>query len=190
RTACLAGGLVTACTDQSGAPQGADGASSRAGGDGSGGDDAGAGAADPGTAVVTSTFMLAQTKVTVGARPLVRVGENLVLTLDVSTQATACDVEDQEALSSGLAAGAATQWGDGWGSASGATRDYCGVRLVDRENDMGASTAVDAEAQTIGLDAEVGENESSDGTQSPTGELRGTVQMAFADSGTDSLCVY
>src|SRR5699024_12017527 len=27
-------------------------------------------------------------------------------------------------------------------------------------------------------------------TQSPTGALRGTVQMAFADPGTDSLCVY
>src|SRR5699024_5889150 len=28
------------------------------------------------------------------------------------------------------------------------------------------------------------------GTQSPTGELRGTVQIAFADPGTDLLCVY
>ena len=189
-TAFLAGGLVTACTDQSGAPQGADGASSRAGGASSGGDDAGAGAADPGTAVVTSTFMLAQTKATVGARPLVRVGENLVLTLDLSTEATASDVEDQEALSPGLAAGAAGQWGDGWGSASGDTRDYFGVRLVDLENDMVASTAVDAEGQTVGLDAEEGEDGSSDGAQSQAGGLRGTVQIAFADPGTDSLCVY
>ncbi len=140
--------------------------------------------------MVTSTYMLARTEVTVGARPLVRSGENLVLTLDLSAEATGSDLEEQDALSRGLAAGASAQWDDGWGSASGDTRDYLGVRLLDLEGDMVASTAVDVDGQTVGLAADTGQEEPSDGGQSQGGQLRGTVQIAFKDPGTDSLSVY
>ena len=181
---------MSACTDRGDTSAGEhDDAGAPAESDGGAGG-ATTASADPGTAVVTSTYMLARTEVTVGARPLVRSGENLVLTLDLSAEATGSDLEEQDALSRGLAAGASAQWDDGWGSASGDTRDYLGVRLLDLEGDMVASTAVDADGQTVGLAADTGQEEPSDGGQSQGGQLRGTVQIAFKDPGTDSLSVY
>lgn len=185
--ALLAGGAVTACTDR-------DGAAPTEGGDGSSGSDGGggeaAGTADPGSTAATSTFVLARTEVTAGVRPLVRSGESLVLTLDLSADAAASDAEEQDALNAGLAAGAANRWGDGWGSSSGDTRDCFGVRLLDLEEDRVASTAVDGDGETVALIVEAGQGEASDGAQPQENELRGTVQIAFADPGTDVLAVY
>ena len=184
-SALLAGGAVTACTDR-------DEADPAQGGGGSSGSDGGGAAAtaDPGAAVATTTFMLASTEVTVGVRPLVRSGDSLVLTLDLSADAGASDAEEQDALVAGLAAGAAEGWGDGWGSSSGDTRDCFGVRLLDLAGDRVASTAVDGDGETVGLIAESGQGETSDGGGSQDDGLRGTVQIAFADPGADALAVY
>lgn len=187
-TALLAAGTVSACTNRDDAPAGGqagDGTQS----DGGAGDTATA-AADPGRALVTSTFMLARTEVTVGVRPLVRSGENLVLTLDLHAEGAASALEQQDALGRGLADGASAQWGDGWGSASGDTRDCFGVRLLDLAGDRVASTAVDGDGGTVGLAVDTGQGEPSDGGQEQDGQLRGTVQIAFADPGTDTLSVY
>ena len=57
--------------------------------------------------------------------------------------------------------------------------------MVDLAGDQVASTAVDAEGETVGVRADNGETADS-GTQA----LAGTVQIAFADPGTDGLAVY
>ena len=186
-SALLAGGVVTACTDR-------DEADPAQEGDGSSGSDGGGGGADatadPSGAVASSTFMLGRTEVTVGVRPLVRSGESLVLTLDLSADQGASDAEEQDALAAGLASGATDRWGDGWGSSSGDTRDCFGVRLLDLAGDRVASTALDGDGETVGLIVEGGQGETSDGGGSQGDGLRGTVQIAFADPGADALAVY
>ena len=178
--AVLAGGTVTACTDDGdtadGDAGGADGAS-----DGGGS----AEAADPSAVVAEATFFLRQTEVTARVHPLVRSGEHLVLTLDLTAEGEAADLEEQELLDGDLPNAANYAWSDGWGSQSGDMREFLGVRLVDLAGDQVASTAVDAEGETVGLTADTSEI-----TDSGPQTLAGTVQIAFADPGSDALAVY
>ena len=176
--AVLAGGAATACTDEGAGDGGADGASD-------GGGDSGAEAADPSTVVAEATFFLRQTEVTARVHPLVRSGEHLVLTLDLTAEGDAADLEEQELLDGDLPNSVNYAWSDGWSSASGATREFLGVRLVDLAGDQVASTAVDAEGETVGLTADTSEI-----TDSGPQTLAGTVQIAFADPGSDALAVY
>ena len=179
--AVLAGGAVTACTDDGdtadGDAGGTDGAS-----DGGG---SGAEAADPSAVVAEATFFLRQTEVTARVHPLVRSGEHLVLTLDLTAEGDAADLEERELLDGDLPNSVNYAWSDGWSSASGATREFLGVRLVDLAGDQVASTAVDAEGETVGLTADTSEI-----TDSGPQTLAGTVQIAFADPGSDALAVY
>ena len=176
--AVLAGGAATACTDEGAGDGGADGASD-------GGGDSGAEAADPSTVVAEATFFLRQTEVTARVHPLVRSGEHLVLTLDLTAEGDAADLEERELLDGDLPNSVNYAWSDGWSSASGATREFLGVRLVDLAGDQVASTAVDAEGETVGLTADTSEI-----TDSGPQTLAGTVQIAFADPGSDALAVY
>ena len=176
--AVLAGGAATACTDEGAGDGGADGASD-------GGGDSGAEAADPSTVVAEATFFLRQTEVTARVHPLVRSGEHLVLTLDLTAEGDAADLEEQELLDGDLPNSVNYAWSDGWSSASGATREFLGVRLVDLAGDQVASNAVDAEGETVGLTADTSEI-----TDSGPQTLAGTVQIAFADPGSDALAVY
>src|SRR5699024_9902144 len=172
------GGAATACTDEGAGDGGADGASD-------GGGDSGAEAADPSTVVAEATFFLRQTEVTARVHPLVRSGEHLVLTLDLTAEGDAADLEEQELLDGDLPNSVNYAWSDGWSSASGATREFLGVRLVDLAGDQVASNAVDAEGETVGLTADTSEI-----TDSGPQTLAGTVQIAFADPGSDALAVY
>ena len=176
--AVLAGGAATACTDEGAGDGGADGASD-------GGGDSGAEAADPSTVVAEATFFLRQTEVTARVHPLVRSGEHLVLTLDLTAEGDAADLEERELLDGDLPNSVNYAWSDGWSSASGATREFLGVRLVDLAGDQVASNAVDAEGETVGLTADTSEI-----TDSGPQTLAGTVQIAFADPGSDALAVY
>ena len=178
--AVLAGGAVTACTDEGDTSAG-DGA-----GGAEGASDGGGEAADPSAVVAESSFFLRHTEVTAHVHPLVRSGEHLVLTLDLTAEGDAAELEEQELLDSSLTGEVDSAWSDGWGSASGGdTRDFLGVRLMDLAGDQVASTAVDAEGETAGVSADTGET-----TDSGPQTLAGTVQIAFADPGTDSLAVY
>src|SRR5699024_718730 len=112
-------------------------------------------------------------------------GEHLVLTLDLTAEGDAADLEERELLDGDLPNSVNYAWSDGWSSASGATREFLGVRLVDLAGDQVASTAVDAEGETVGLTADTSEI-----TDSGPQTLAGTVQIAFADPGSDALAVY
>src|SRR5699024_10288707 len=142
-------------------------------------------AADPSTVVAEATFFLRQTEVTARVHPLVRSGEHLVLTLDLTAEGDAADLEERELLDGDLPNSVNYAWSDGWSSASGATREFLGVRLVDLAGDQVASTAVDAEGETVGLTADTSEI-----TDSGPQTLAGTVQIAFADPGSDALAAY
>ena len=172
----LAGGTVTACTEQDDSATDGTGGASDGGGE----------AADPGAVVAESSFFLRHTEVAVRVHPIVRSGEHLVLTVDLTAEGDAAEFEDQYVVGGTLTGEVTSAWSDGWGSASGGdTRDFLGVRLVDLAGDQVASTAVDAEGKTVGVRADNGETADS-GTQA----LAGTVQIAFADPGTDGLAVY
>ena len=172
----LAGGTVTACTEQDDSATDGTGGASDGGGE----------AADPGAVVAESSFFLRHTEVAVRLHPIVRSGEHLVLTVDLTAEGDAAEFEDQYVVGGTLTGEVTSAWSDGWGSASGGdTRDFLGVRLVDLAGDQVASTAVDAEGKTVGVRADNGETADS-GTQA----LAGTVQIAFADPGTDALAVY
>ena len=172
----LAGGTVTACTEQDDSATDGTGGASDGGGE----------AADPGAVVAESSFFLRHTEVAVRVHPIVRSGEHLVLTVDLTAEGDAAEFEDQYVVGGTLTGEVTSAWSDGWGSASGGdTRDFLGVRLVDLAGDQVASTAVDAEGKTVGVRADNGETADS-GTQA----LAGTVQIAFADPGTDALAVY
>lgn len=172
----LAGGTVTACTEQDDSATDGTGGASDGGGE----------AADPGAVVAESSFFLRHTEVAVRLHPIVRSGEHLVLTVDLTAEGDAAEFEDQYVVGGTLTGEVTSAWSDGWGSASGGdTRDFLGVRLVDLAGDQVASTAVDAEGETVGVRADNGETADS-GTQA----LAGTVQIAFADPGTDGLAVY
>ena len=172
----LAGGTVTACTEQDDSATDGTGGASDGGGE----------AADPGAVVAESSFFLRHTEVAVRLHPIVRSGEHLVLTVDLTAEGDAAEFEDQYVVGGTLTGEATSAWSDGWGSASGGdTRDFLGVRLVDLAGDQVASTAVDAEGKTVGVRADNGET-----TDSGTQALAGTVQIAFADPGTDALAVY
>ena len=172
----LAGGTVTACTEQDDSATDGTGGASDGGGE----------AADPGAVVAESSFFLRHTEVAVRLHPIVRSGEHLVLTVDLTAEGDAAEFEDQYVVGGTLTGEVTSAWSDGWGSASGGdTRDFLGVRLVDLAGDQVASTAVDAEGKTVGVRADNGETADS-GTQA----LAGTVQIAFADPGTDGLAVY
>ncbi|QNN82387.1 OmpA family protein [Brachybacterium sp. Z12] len=172
----LAGGTMTACTEQDDSATDGTGGASDGGGE----------AADPGAVVAESSFFLRHTEVAVRLHPIVRSGEHLVLTVDLTAEGDAAEFEDQYVVGGTLTGEATSAWSDGWGSASGGdTRDFLGVRLVDLAGDQVASTAVDAEGETVGVRADNGETADS-GTQA----LAGTVQIAFADPGTDALAVY
>ena len=172
----LAGGTVTACTEQDDSATDGTGGASDGGGE----------AADPGAVVAEGSFFLRHTEVAVRVHPIVRSGEHLVLTVDLTAEGDAAEFEDQYVVGGTLTGEVTSAWSDGWGSASGGdTRDFLGVRLVDLAGDQVASTAVDAERKTVGVRADNGETADS-GTQA----LAGTVQIAFADPGTDALAVY
>ena len=172
----LAGGTVTACTEQDDSATDGTGGASDGGGE----------AADPGAVVAEGSFFLRHTEVAVRVHPIVRSGEHLVLTVDLTAEGDAAEFEDQYVVGGTLTGEVTSAWSDGWGSASGGdTRDFLGVRLVDLAGDQVASTAVDAEGKTVGVRADNGETADS-GTQA----LAGTVQIAFADPGTDALAVY
>ena len=172
----LAGGTVTACTEQDDSATDGTGGASDGGGE----------AADPGAVVAEGSFFLRHTEVAVRVHPIVRSGEHLVLTVDLTAEGDAAEFEDQYVVGGTLTGEVTSAWSDGWGSASGGdTRDFLGVRLVDLAGDQVASTAVDAEGETVGVRADNGETADS-GTQA----LAGTVQIAFADPGTDALAVY
>ena len=172
----LAGGTVTACTEQDDSATDGTGGASDGGGE----------AADPGAVVAEGSFFLRHTEVAVRVHPIVRSGEHLVLTVDLTAEGDAAEFEDQYVVGGTLTGEATSAWSDGWGSASGGdTRDFLGVRLVDLAGDQVASTAVDAEGETVGVRADNGET-----TDSGTQALAGTVQIAFADPGTDGLAVY
>ena len=172
----LAGGTVTACTEQDDSATDGTGGASDGGGE----------AADPGAVVAESSFFLRHTEVAVRLHPIVRSGEHLVLTVDLTAEGDAAEFEDQYVVGGTLTGEVTSAWSDGWGSASGGdTRDFLGVRLVDLAGDQVASTAVDAEGKTVGVRADNGET-----TDSGTQALAGTVQIAFADPGTDALAVY
>ena len=172
----LAGGTVTACTEQDDSATDGTGGASDGGGE----------AADPGAVVAEGSFFLRHTEVAVRVHPIVRSGEHLVLTVDLTAEGDAAEFEDQYVVGGTLTGEVTSAWSDGWGSASGGdTRDFLGVRLVDLAGDQVASTAVDAEGKTVGVRADNGETADS-GTQA----LAGTVQIAFADPGTDGLAVY
>ena len=172
----LAGGTVTACTEQDDSATDGTGGASDGGGE----------AADPGAVVAESSFFLRHTEVAVRLHPIVRSGEHLVLTVDLTAEGDAAEFEDQYVVGGTLTGEVTSAWSDGWGSASGGdTRDFLGVRLVDLAGDQVASTAVDAEGETVGVRADNGET-----TDSGTQALAGTVQIAFADPGTDGLAVY
>lgn len=178
--AVLAGGTVTACTDRGGGASGNGGDASDAGGASDGG-----GAADASAVVAEAPFFLRHTEVTAHVHPLVRSGEHLVLTVDLTAEGDAAELEEQEFIDGDLPGSVNYAWNDGWGSASGDMRDFLGVRLVDLAGDQVASTAVDAEGETVGLTADTSET-----TDSGPQTLAGTVQIAFADPGTDTLAVY
>lgn len=182
-TALLAGGAMTACTDQGEdrTPDASDG----------GGGDTKADTPDPGTAVATAELILLHTEVTVGVHPLVRNGEHLVMTLDLSAEAGSSD-DDGGAPHDGaeLVELTAQQWADGWGSHSGDSRHYLGVRLLDLAEDQVASTAVDADGQSVAISAGTGGSGASDGGGSSAPKLLATVQIAYADPGADALTVY
>ena len=172
----LAGGTVTACTEQDDSATDGTGGASDGGGE----------AADPGAVVAESSFFLRHTEVAVRLHPIVRSGEHLVLTVDLTAEGDAAEFEDQYVVGGTLTGEVTSAWSDGWGSASGGdTRDFLGVRLVDLAGDQVASTAVDAEGETVGVRADNGET-----TDAGTQALAGTVQIAFADPGTDGLAVY
>ena len=172
----LAGGTVTACTEQDDSATDGTGGASDGGGE----------AADPGAVVAEGSFFLRHTEVAVRVHPIVRSGEHLVLTVDLTAEGDAAEFEDQYVVGGTLTGEVTSAWSDGWGSASGGdTRDFLGVRLVDLAGDQVASTAVDAEGKTVGVRADNGET-----TDSGTQALAGTVQIAFADPGTDALAVY
>ena len=172
----LAGGTVTACTEQDDSATDGTGGASDGGGE----------AADPGAVVAEGSFFLRHTEVAVRVHPIVRSGEHLVLTVDLTAEGDAAEFEDQYVVGGTLTGEVTSAWSDGWGSASGGdTRDFLGVRLVDLAGYQVASTAVDAEGKTVGVRADNGETADS-GTQA----LAGTVQIAFADPGTDALAVY
>ena len=178
--ALLAGGAVTSCTGRDGPASGGDGQ------DAGGASDGGGEAADPSTAIAESSFTVLHTEVTVGVRPLVRSGEHLVLTLDLAAEGAAEELEEQELLGGRFARRVRDGWSDGWGSARGGDlRDFLGVRLVDLAGDQVASTAVDAEGATVGLAVDATQE-----TDADPQTLRATVQIAFADPGTDALAVY
>src|SRR5699024_363728 len=141
--AVLAGGTVTACTDDGdtadGDAGGADGAS-----DGGGS----AAAAAPSAVVAGATALPRRTaaprrraELTARVHPLVRSREHLVLTLDLTAEGEAADLEEQELLDGDLPNAANYAWSDGWGSQSGDMREFLGVRLVDLAGDQVASTA-------------------------------------------------
>lgn len=172
----LAGGTVTACTEQDDSATDGTGGASDGGGE----------VADPGAVVAEGSFFLRHTEVAVRVPPIVRSGEHLVLTVDLTAEGDAAEFEDQYVVGGTLTGEVTSAWSDGWGSASGGdTRDFLGVRLVDLTGDQVASTAVDAEGKTVGVRADNGETADS-GTQA----LAGTVQIALADPGTDALAVY
>src|SRR5699024_3593624 len=138
--AVLGGGAVTACTVDGDSADGDAGGTDRA----SDGGGSGAEAADPSAAVAEATFFLRQTEVPARVHPLVRSGDHLVLTLDLTAEGEAADLEEQELLDGDLPNSVNYAWSDGWSSASGATREFLGVRLVGLAGDQVASTAVGA----------------------------------------------
>lgn len=169
-TVVLAGSFLTACTQtDDSAPERNDSDSSP----------------DPDKAVATASFYRGGTEVTIEFRPIVRTGEHLVLTMDLSAKGTPEDMERD--LDGGLNSAAGFHWADGWGNDP---REFLGIRLVDLAGDTVASTAMDSAGTTVCLS--ISDDEASGGTpeDGSKNEVTGVVQIAFGDPGASALSVY
>lgn len=160
---------LSACTPGS---DGDSPATSGASDDGAAGDGSPAGVAD---AFASLDLAWGQSTVTVGVRPLQRVGHHLVLTLDVqATDATGDLTEDM-----------VRELGYFWGGSTvdDLARPFLGVRLLDLSGDRVASPAMDDAGDTVALSVDQ-QDGGSDGAP------RSTFQIAYGDLGTDTATLY
>lgn len=126
-------------------------------------------------AVATTILAWGQSSLTIGVRPLVRVGDHLVLTLDVHAVGATGDLADDMAR----------ELGHFWGGSTveDLARPYLGVRLIDLSGDRVASPALDEAGKTVALSPDQQDEPSS-------GVFRTTLQIAYGDLGTDTATVY
>lgn len=172
-TSALGMAALTACTSTPGTSADGSGSGPAASdGGGAGGDtpaEESSPPPDPSTAFTTVSLFWGRSEVTVGVRPLVRTGEHLVLTLDLSTEDPHGDVGDD----------LITNFDFVWGGASG---DWRGIRLLDLDGDIIAPPAVDDEFRSIW--------NGTDTSRYDDAELEGSIQLVFGDLGLDTVSLY
>lgn len=176
----LAAPMIAACdadadpsaggTDGNGS---SDGGSSDGGGSDGGGSDTGGGDST-GPSVKTSVPVIyGPVEMEVNVASVVRSGEHLVVTLDV----TADDPDD--ALKFGPVYALKMLTSHGYSE----SRYFDGIRVLDLDGDLAAPTAMDADGQTVQAESQLqwSERSGTSGTQS--------VQLVYGDLGADEIAI-
>lgn len=133
----------------------------------------------PEDVVRTATMTYGTATIEIGVHPLVRVGDDVVLTLEVSAD----DPDEQVEL--GPVFAASQYWSTDWVDA----RQYDGVRLVDLAGDAVAAPAFDADGRTVQVEVTTPRGPLAD-DPSPDPSTPEHVQIAYGDPGTDEVAVY
>lgn len=108
-------------------------------------------------------------EIAVAIPPLVRTGDLVVLTLDLTGQAaTATDPQD-------------IMWGALWAWTGDEGKAWEGIRLVDLDGDRIAPPARDAQGQIVMAKSPV---------MAEDPEQSASLQLVFADPGTEQICLY